>query len=232
MIRCCIFDADGTLLDSMPMWRDITYAYAESKGITAPEGLHNTLNRLSLEQCAQYYQQLGIPDSVSQIVAELGEFALEGYRTKVPEKPGAGEFLKLLWENRIPIAVATASNEEGVRLALERLGMLSRVSFLTTCTQVGKSKEHPDIFLRCAEEFGASPKESVVFEDSAYSIRTARNAGFPVVAVEDAISLQGKGESETPQGLAQLANLVIPDYHQLIAQLAPAEDLGLGNLLG
>lgn len=232
MIRCCIFDADGTLLDSMPMWRDITYAYAKSKGIAAPEGLHNTLNRLSLEQCAQYYQQLGVSGSTEEIAAELSQFALEGYRTQVAEKPGAEEFLKLLWENRIPIAVATASNQEGVSRALERLGMLPLVSFFTTCTQVGRSKEHPDIFLRCAEEFGATPEESVVFEDSAYAIRTAREAGFPVVAVEDAISLQGKGDSETRQGLSQLANLVIEDYHQLISQLTPAEDLGLGNLLG
>ena len=232
MIRCCIFDADGTLLDSMPMWRDITYAYAESKGITAPEGLHNTLNRLSLEQCAQYYQRLGVPGTLPQIVAELSEFAVNGYRTQVSEKPGAREFLQLLWENRIPIAVATASNQEGVCLALERLGMLPLVTYFTTCTQVGSSKEHPAIFLRCAEEFQASPKESVVFEDSAYAIRTARSAGFPVVAVEDDISLQGKGDAETRQGLSQLANLVIADYHQLIAQLTPAEDLGLGELLG
>ncbi|MGI6254351.1 MAG: HAD family hydrolase [Acutalibacter sp.] len=232
MIRCCIFDADGTLLDSMPMWRDITYAYAESKGITAPEGLHNTLNRLSLEQCAQHYQKLGVSGSLGQIVEELGQFALEGYRSQVEEKPGAGEFLRLLWENRIPIAVATASNQEGVSLALERLGMLPRVSCFVTCTQVGRSKEHPDIFLRCAQEFGAAPGESVVFEDSAYAIRTAREAGFPVVAVEDAISIQGKGESETREGLARLANLVIGDYHQLIRLLTPAEDLGLGELLG
>ena len=59
MIRCCVFDADGTLLDSMPMWRDITYEYAAQKGIDAPAGLHNTLIRLSLEQCAAYYQSLG-----------------------------------------------------------------------------------------------------------------------------------------------------------------------------
>ena len=231
MIRCCIFDADGTLLDSMPMWRDITYAYAQSKGVTAPDGLHHTLNRMSLEQCAQYYHTLGVPGSLEQIVQELAQFAREGYRTQVAEKPGACDFLKLLWENRIPIAVATASNQEGVSLALERLGMLPLVSYFATCGQVGRSKEHPDIFLRCGEEFGARPEECVVFEDSAYAIRTARKAGFPVVAVEDSISTQGKGESETREGLEKLANLVIGDYRQLIRQLTPAEDLGLGELL-
>ena len=123
MIRCCVFDADGTLLDSMPMWRDITYEYAEQKGVHAPAGLHNTLNRLSLEQCAQHYQGLGVQGTVEEIVKELGQCALEGYRTRVPEKPHAREFLQLLQENRIPVAVATASNREGVLLALERLGI-------------------------------------------------------------------------------------------------------------
>ena len=150
------------------------------------------------------------------------------------EKPQAREFLQLLKENHIPVAVATASNREGVELALERLGMLPYVDRFVTCGEVGKSKEHPDIFLHCAGKFGAAPEESVVFEDSAYAIRTARNAGFPVVAVEDPISQQGKGEGETREGIAGLANLSIQSYGELIGKLLPAEDLSqnLGDLLG
>ena len=171
---------------------------------------------------------------MEEIVRELGQCALEGYRTRVPEKPHAREFLQLLRENRIPVAVATASNREGVLLALERLGMLPLVDLFLTCSEVGKSKEHPDIFLRCAQHFGAASQERVVFEDSAYAIRTARGAGFPVVAVEDAISTQGKGGEESREGLARLANLFLGDYGELIGRLAPAEDLSqvLGELLG
>lgn len=72
-ILCAIFDVDGTLLDSMPMWQEITYEYAASKGITAPAGLHRELNRLSIEQCADLYRSLGVPGSTEQVVAELAD---------------------------------------------------------------------------------------------------------------------------------------------------------------
>lgn len=224
MIKCAIFDADGTLIDSMPMWKEITYEYAAFKGIDAPEGLHRTLNRLSMEQCADYYISLGAIGSREQVVRELAEWAFRGYRERVREKPGAAEFLRLLHENGVKTAVATASHAEGVKAALERCGILPFVDRILSCAQVGKGKDHPDIFLTCARAFGALPKEAVVFEDSAYALRTAKAAGFPVVAVADPISMDGGGEGESPREIRDLADRCIPDFTELIRELTPPED--------
>lgn len=213
MIKCAIFDADGTLLDSMQMWRDITYEYAEEKGIKAPEGLHHTMNRLSMEQCADLYRELGVPGTTEEVVAQLADCAFNGYRLRVGEKPGAADFLGLLRENGIRVAVATASQIAGVRAALERLGMLPHVELLVSCTEIGIGKEQPDIFLHCAKAFGAEPGECVVFEDSLYAMETAKKAGFPVVAVED--------ESNTllREPIQAVANRCIASYNELTVEL-------------
>lgn len=220
MIRCAVFDADGTLLDSMPMWRKITYDYMSSKGLTAPEGLHRELNRLSIEQCADYYGRLGVPGTRQEIVKELEYWAYREYRQNVNLKPHAAEFVRLLWENGVGVAVATASQAEGVAAALERFGIARCVKCVLTCTQVGKSKEHPDIFLQCAAEFGASPRETVIFEDSAHALKTAKLAGFPTVAVSDPISMEDGGDLL----IRQWADRLIDDYDELIRELTPPED--------
>lgn len=217
MIKCAIFDMDGTLVDSMPMWRDITYEYAKFKGITAEEGLHHQMNRLSLKQCAELYISLGANGSTDEVIDELSQFAYRGYCEKVDEKPHAAEFVRLLHENGVKTAVATASVAEGVKAALVRLGMADSIDLILTCADVGKSKEYPDIFLRCAEHFGAAPTECVVFEDSAHAIQTAKAAGFPVVSVTDSISMDG-GDIRAE------ANRCISDYTELINELSPPED--------
>lgn len=225
-IKCAIFDADGTLLDSMPMWRNITYGYAKDKGIHAPEGLHETMNRMSMEQCAVQYQKLGASGSVSQIVDELILYARRGYEQQAPPKPCAPEFLKLLHENGVSIAVATASYADAVKAACIRCGMAPYIDLFLSCAQVGKSKEHPDIFLQCAEYFHASPRESVVFEDSAYALLTAKKAGFATVAVEDEISIHSESGPESKAGLQAISDRYITSFQELISELSPFGEEG------
>lgn len=226
MIKCAIFDADGTLLDTMPMWTSITYAYAEYKGIKVPGDLHRTMNRMSLEQCAECYQRLGAKGTQEEILREIVDFSMRGYREQAGEKPHAGAFLALLHQNGIHTAVATASELEAVNAAFARLSMLPNLDYVVTCTQVGRGKEYPDIFLRCAEKFNALPRECVVFEDSAYALKTARDAGFLTVAVEDAVSVDGLGAEESKAGLKALSNRYITDFEELIRELSPPEELG------
>ena len=165
-IRAAIFDVDGTLLNSTPMWNKLTFAFAEKMGIAAPDDLFRTLNSLSLEQCAAYYHDvLHVEGTVEEIHEGIIALAREGYAKEVPEITGAAAFLKALSERHIPAAVATASDIASLRPAFDRLDMSPYISVIESCTTIGKSKEHPDIYLKCAADLKAAPHETVVFED-------------------------------------------------------------------
>ena len=213
-IKCVIFDVDGTLLDSMPMWNTITYDYASLKGIQVPEGLSREMNRRSMRQCAELYQELGAAGSVADILQEIIDLASERYRVSIGEKPGACRFLQVLRENGIHTALATASHVTAMRPALERAGMLPYIDFALSCEDLGVSKEHPDIFLACAEKFGAAPGESVVVEDSLYAAQTAKKAGFHLIGVEEACYPE-----ESHQALRAISDRYIQDFRQLVEEL-------------
>ncbi|MGN0477800.1 MAG: HAD family hydrolase [Hominenteromicrobium sp.] len=219
-IRAAIFDADGTLLDSMPMWNRITYDYADFKGVYAPPGLSKTLNMMCLEQCAAYYRDvLGVSGTIDAIVAEIVGMAQEKYRTAVPEIPGAADFLQALHTRGIRTAVATASDLDSLRPAFARLGMAPYIDMMESCTTIGKSKESPDLYLKCAADFGARPEECVVFEDALYAVRTAKKAGFRVVGLYDPTQTEAERAEFTA-----LCDRCIDNYGALLGELLPPED--------
>ena len=194
MSKGAIFDADGTLLDSMPIWEDAAARFLAGLGIEAEPDLGDTMFRLSLDEGAAYLKKtyLAGDHGRSMTEEEIKEGVLgvirDFYVHQVQPKAGARRFLEELAARKVPMYIATSSNREHIRAALERLGLLHFFDGMITCEEAGASKRQPRIFLLAAERMGLSPEDIFVFEDVIHAIRSAGSAGFVTVGVYDAAS--------------------------------------------
>ena len=185
-IRGAIFDVDGTLLDSMFIWDTIGETYLRSIGYQPKENLNETFKNMSLHQAARYYQtEYGVTQSIDEIMDGVNAMLERYYRFEAPLKPGAAELLERLRQSGVRLCIATATDRHLVEAALNRCGVLSCFGEIFTCNEVGHGKDEPDIFEAALRFLGTEKSETVVFEDSLYAIRTAKETGFPVAAVYD-----------------------------------------------
>ena len=207
----CIFDMDGTLADSMPFWDALAVDYLTSRGVRPTAEQLDAIDPLTMEETAVYFMEtFHIPGPPERIIKEV-EGVMEGhYRTDVPLKPGAKEYLEALKARGARLCVATATAEPLARACLERLGVAENLEFILSCSTLGVGKTRPDIYLEAARRLGAQPAEVAVFEDAPYAARTAREAGFYTVAVADA-AFAGDWDA-----LCALAHETITDWREAL----------------
>jgi len=181
-----IFDLDGTLLDSMPFWETLGSEYLKAKGIIPRENVDRTLKTMSLQQGARYLKrEFSIPGSEDEIIDEIVAMIENIYLSKVPLKAGALPLLERLYEEKVRMCIATATENSLAKAALERLGALSYFDFILTCFDTGMGKDRPEFFLKALELLNTPKEETIVFEDALYAIKSAKAAGLLVVAVYD-----------------------------------------------
>lgn len=186
MIKGIIFDVDGVILDSMPNWEEIGEKYLKSLGKKGKPGLRQILFPMSLEQAADYLiREYELPKTSLQVVAEVNEMIKKFYADEVELKPGVKAYLDCFRRAGVPLVIATSSGKENVTAALNRLLILDDFQAILTCSEVGKGKDSPDIYLQAAKILGTKPEETWVFEDSCHALLTAKRAGFRTVAVYD-----------------------------------------------
>ena len=191
MIKGAIFDIDGVLLDSMGIWDDLGARYLRSLGRIPEEGLNKILFSMSMEQGAEYLNEhYGLNKSVKETVDGIGRMLEDYYFYEVLLKPGAKEVLEFLKSKNIKMAAATSSPRTHIEKALSRNGLLGYIDKIYTTGEVGVSKHSPDIYNLAADFLKTKSEETLVFEDSLYALKTAKEAGFVTVGVFDE-----KGES-------------------------------------
>ena len=149
--RFCIFDMDGTLVDSMRYWKNLGLDYLGARGIRPEEALLRAMESMTmLEGAACFMDAFGIPGPPQRIVDEMEAIMDVRYRKDVDLKPGAKEYLERLRGRGCRLCVATATAEPLSRACLSRLGVDGLFDFILSCETLGVSKEHPDVYLSAA----------------------------------------------------------------------------------
>ena len=189
----CIFDMDGTLVDSMGYWQGMEREYLARRGAQPGPALEELIERLkpmTLWDAAQaFIAELGFSGTAEQIVAGMNAVMEENYRLRVPLKPDVAEYLTILRGRGAKLCTASATITPLVKMTLDRLGVGHLFDFMLSCVDVGASKDRPDVYFAAAARMGAKPEEVAVFEDSLQALTTAKKAGFYAVAVWDDHSL-------------------------------------------
>ena len=211
--KYCIFDMDGTLVDSMGYWHRLGFEYLSGNGMSEADArkLFEQGKAMTLLQGAQLFlDALGVEGEPMDVLRDMREIMGRHYREDVERKPGVLEYLHKLKAEGCRLCVATATEEDMAHLCLRRLGLEDCFEFLLSCQTLGSGKDDPEIYLQAARRLGAQPEECAVFEDALFAAQTAKRAGFYTAAVQD--DNQAKDWDE----LSALADEVILDWRNLL----------------
>ena len=186
-VRACIFDFDGTLVDSMWVWEALGADFCARAGIEMEVGFCSRLAQLGLESASRVFvAEYGLDESPEDLFAHWLAVVSEKYSSEVFLKPGAKEFLRGLAAQGIKLGVATANRPGPLRLALENNGVAGLFDVALSADEVtDKGKSTPEVYWAAAERLGAPVSECLVFEDVLGPAQQAHSGGFRVVGVYD-----------------------------------------------
>ena len=190
-----IFDMDGTLLDSMPVWKRLTQGYLKQFGVHITDQDYAVTEGFSQPQVAQYFADRypELPDAQS-LMDGMDRLISARYEAIAKPKEGVLDFLEGLRRRGVKMAIATLTARRHAEKALRDRDMLDYFEFMLTIEDVGISKREPDIFLQAAARMGLEPAECTVFEDAPYACATARRAGFRVCGMVEPAYAAGEDE--------------------------------------
>lgn len=211
-IEALIFDMDGTMIDSMRVWKDIDNEYIEKYNLTVPEDFHEGMEGLSYTETAEYFLKVfpTLPKTVEDLKTEWYEMALYKYSHEMELKEGLEALIRSVRARGVRIGIATSNDRKLVEACLQGMGAEDLVDTISTGCEVKKGKPAPDVYLKAASDLGVVPEKCLVFEDVPMGIMAGKNAGMKVCAVDDWFSAAQIDKKK------ELADYYIKNYNEIM----------------
>lgn len=185
-LKGAIFDFDGTLFDSMSIWQTAGSDYIRSIVFEAEENFNEIISSMSLSQSANYIKNKYKLDlTEKEIINGINKMIENFYFYEAKPKLNIKSFLEILQKRGVKMCIATATDDYLIEAALKRNKMEKFFSKIFTCSSVGYGKDKPNIFEESLKFLGTKKRETLIFEDAYYPIKTAKMSSFLVAAVYD-----------------------------------------------
>ena len=204
--KACIFDLDGVIVDTVPAHYVAWKTIADELNIPFNEEDNEHLKGVSRTDSMKRILALGGLTKTDEEVLEMTTRKNDIYVNIISKMtpsdvlPGVVDFIKLLKDNQVPIAIGSSS--KNTPTILKAVGLDNSFDVIVDGNQVTHSKPDPEVFLKGAERLGARPEDCVVFEDAISGVEAAKNGSMKCVGVGD------------PEVLSK-ADIVIPDLKHI-----------------
>ena len=208
-ITGAIFDFDGTVFDSMHIWKGVKFQFFDRIGLVLSEEEKKEFQGLFLLDAidlAKKRYDLGFSDK--ELFNEFFTLIREKYLADTKPKNDIIEFLEKLKANGVKMGIATATGEFALEAVLEKFNMRHYFSEIYSTYTVGASKTEPKVYDVVLEKLGTEKQSTWVFEDALYAAKTAKANGYNVVGIYD------KSEPEQEE-LKNLVDIYIHNYSEL-----------------
>ncbi|HEY3009347.1 MAG TPA: HAD family phosphatase [Micromonosporaceae bacterium] len=183
MTDAVVFDLDGVILDSEPVWEQVRRGYvAGHGGHWLPDTQRRLMGMNTAEWAGYLSRDLGVRRTPEQVAADVVEQMVERYTRRVPLMPGADRVVRdlaALWR----LGLASSSPPRLIDAALAATGLVDAFAARLSADEVTRGKPAPDVYQAVAARLGLSTSNCVAVEDSSNGVRAAAAAGMSVVAV-------------------------------------------------
>jgi HAD superfamily hydrolase (TIGR01509 family) len=215
MIKAVVFDLDGVLVDSEPVWEQVRRGLvAERGGHWAPDAQRRLMGMSTPEWARYLSQDLGVALPPDQVATQVIDRMTARYTEHVPLMDGAVDAVRRI-AARWPLAVASSAPAVLIQTVLQSAGLRSCFSVVMSTEQVVHGKPAPDIYLAVTAALGFPPPDCAAVEDSSNGLRSAAAAGLRVIAIPQ------PQYPPDPDALAR-ASLVLPSLAGLTADAVAA----------
>lgn len=187
MINTVLFDMDGLLLDTEPLWGECMTRIALKHKIPIDADRFKETTGLRIYEVMEFWSvKYPWQGSTHQQVAEdILDDVIAAARAAGSVLPGVIETLKLLKANKFKIGLASSSPSRMILALVEHFGIKDYFDCITSADEVELGKPHPAVFLHCAKNLGSKPIECLVFEDSVNGMISGKAARMKVIAIPD-----------------------------------------------
>ncbi|MEU8296284.1 HAD family phosphatase [Micromonospora sp. NPDC048909] len=183
MADAVVFDLDGVIVDSEPVWEEVRRAYVATHGGTWQPDSQRRLMGMSTGEWARYLSdELGVSRTAERVAVEVVDEMTRRYAAHVPLIDDADRVVRRL-AARWPLGLASSSPTRLIAATLTATGLTDAFGATLSTEETERGKPAPDVYLAVARRMKVDPARCVAVEDSSNGVRSAAAAGMRVVAV-------------------------------------------------